>query len=132
MSPLAVALALAAIASGALADSNFWLNNPNHGDVLTIGSPFTLTWEYGRNYRSNSAILVLLRCPRSRSATKHCAQAARFSNLGIGDGSFAFTGTSDLDDGAFYRFQLLNTNTMDVATSGTFTFAPIPRTVDTT
>lgn len=123
---------VATLVTLASADNYFSLNNPNDGDVLSLGTPYAVTWNIGSKTRGSTCVLVLERCPTSYSRTLYCSEVVRFSNLTLSSGSFSFNGTSVLNDGAFYRFQLLNTYTMDVATSGTFTFAPLPVQVDTT
>jgi hypothetical protein len=119
-----------AVFSTATAKS-FDLYSPNDGDQLALGIPYTITFEE-ENRSSDTLILVLIRCPYSNSRISSCDEVARWSGL-RNNGSFTWNMSSpDLNDGKFYVFQLLNTRTNDVATSGVFTFLPLPVSVDTT
>lgn len=121
-----VTLSLPAAAAGVLT-----LAHPVNGEVLTIGSPYTLSWSPGLS-SDTATILALLRCPNSYVDTQYCASVTQWSGLAMG-GSFLFQPSLalGLNDGSFYRFQLVATPSMSLSTSGTFTFAPVPVPVDT-
>ena len=125
---LAIALLLAASAT---ANAYLTITSVNDGDTFSIGTAFYVDWNDSEGSASDNRILVLLRCSASWLATEYCDQVSKVQSLPQ-VGHQAFTGSMDLNDGAFYRFQLLNAVTMQLATSGTFTFLPAPVEVDTT
>ena len=110
--------------------SSFSLDGPNNGDILTIGSPYALTWEHD-NSPSDVCVLAVLRCPRSNAATTLCALVSQTSSM-PNSGAYTWTPSTDLNDGEFYRIQLYDTTRGEVATSGTFTFDAFPQDIDTT
>jgi hypothetical protein len=106
------------------------LAGPDNGDQLAIASPYNVTWRTSIGFNNDAMVVVALRCETTRVKTRTCVEAARFANV-PNNGRFVWTPDANLNDGAFYRLQLLNTRTMDVGTSGTFTFSPYPVAVDT-
>lgn len=109
---------------------SFGVDGPSNGDILTIGSPYALTWD-NDNSPSDVCVLAVLRCPRSNAATTLCALVSQSSSL-PNSGAYSWTPSTDLNDGEFYRIQLYDTTSGNVATSGTFTFDPFPQDIDTT
>jgi hypothetical protein len=109
---------------------DFFLTGPNNGDKLSLGVPYSLSWSV-KNLITDSLVLVLLRCPISDAKVTECTEVSRVSGI-INDGSDRWNASDlSLNDGAFYAFQLLNTRTLDVATSGMFTFERQAIEVDT-
>ncbi len=104
------------------------LDGPTNGDILTINSPYALTWT-SNSLSSHVCVLAVLRCPRSNAPTRLCELVLQQSNL-PNSGAYLWTPPTGLSDDAFYRIQLYNVNTNEVATSGTFTFNPYPQDVD--
>lgn len=124
-------LVLVGLAVFLVRSTAFDLNSPNDYDVLSIGSPYTLSWTLSGTQSWDKIAVALLRC-RSRSlSTRFCTVANQVSGLS-NTGSYLWTFTTAQNDGAFYRFQAADTNRNLVATSGTFTFGRFPVAVDTT
>ena len=103
---------------------------PNDGEILTIGQPYAVKWAFSESSMNNICIAAVLRCPKSNVATINCVEATRVLSR-IGNGSLLFTPDNSMDDGAFYRVQLMDTETHEVATSGTFTLSPVPAVINT-
>lgn len=126
----AIVAAVASLAAAGFTTIAF--QNPNDGDVLPLLTPTTIKWGAGA-HPSDPVILVLERCPASYVNTLDCQEVTRIAAGFANATSFSFVPTSamNVNDGAFYRFQLLCTVSFDLATSGTFSFAPLPVSVDT-
>ena len=112
------------------------LTTIDNGDILSIGTPYEVKWTDDSARVGDERLLVLVRCATSWLATEFCSEAARFdvsltAAAGAPNGTHLFNATMDQNDELFYRFQMLNKRTMELATSGTFTFAPRPVAVDT-
>ena len=116
---------------GMVTNAYLTITTINDGDTFAIGKPFFVDWNDAEGGNNDARILALLRCSTSWLATEFCDEVTQLTNQPK-VGHQSFTANQDLNDGAFYRFQLLNTVTMQLATSGTFMFLPAPVDVNTT
>ena len=107
------------------------ITNIADGDYLMIGQPYTVNWTDPNGIASDPRVLALLRCSTSWLATEFCDLVTTYDGMPLA-GGYSFNASAALNDNKFYRFQLLNKVTMELATSGTFKFLPFPVPVDTT
>lgn len=126
---LIIAMVIASVIVAGAVPPSLTLANPANGDILTIDAAYTIRWT--SPVADTLMLVALLRCATTLTPTVGCKEVTRWS--GPNSGSITVTPAMSLgiNDGYFYRFQILTDPTLALGTSGTFTFVPVPVPVDT-
>ena len=135
MAALLPALYIVACAVGASvpvgATAAMTITSPANGATWQLNAATAVVWSLG-GVTDTTATLALERCPTSYVSMQWCTLVTSVSVPNNGTAWFTSTVAMGLDDGSFYRFQLLSSPNAHLATSGTFTYAPYPVPANTT